>query len=392
LRGTIRKLAALVAGAALVTGLTANAASADTGTTNSGGEVRDALQKATQRGRVLPWFPGREGPTVLTSGLNNPRQLQLAVGDGVLLIAEAGKGGPTCEGEGEDAFCVGDTGEISTVLVPMFGSNKRAHTLVRGLFSGAGPDGSFAVGSNGVSARSLLDLKIVADMDGNLLEARPFGDAEVQASIAGFEAANDPDGQGVESNPYSVLALRDRTLVADAAGNSIVSVDKWGVVSLFAVLPNVTDGLCAGLPNEGGTTGCDFVPTSLTLGPDGAVYVGGLGAETPGAGRVLKLDPNTGAVLQEWGDLFTVTGVGVGRDGSIYASELFGGDPDAAVPGQLTRIAPDGSRSSKVVPFPAGVQVDKYNNVYVAAFSTAPDTGLGIPDQDTSGQIWRLRF
>jgi hypothetical protein len=391
-RRTIRKIAALVAGAALVTGLAASAAAADPRSDAPGGEVQDALQRATHRGRVLPWFPGREGPTVLASGLNNPRQLQLLAGDGVLLIAEAGRGGDQCEGEGEEAMCVGDTGSVSAVLVPMFGSNRHTLELVDGLFSVAGPDGSFATGSHGASARSLGEIKIVSDMDANLLKARPFGTAEVFAGIGAFETANDPDGQGVESNPYSVLALRDKTLVADAAGNSIVQVDRDGNVSLFAVLPNVTDGLCEGVPNEGGTTGCDFVPTSLTLGPDGAVYVGGLGAETPGAGRVVKLDADTGAALDEWGDLFTVTGVAVGRDGAIYASELFGGDPAAPVPGQLTRIAADGSRSSKPVPFPAGVQVDKFDNVYVAAFSTAPDTGLGIPDQDTSGQIWRLRF
>jgi hypothetical protein len=44
------------------------------------------------------------------------------------------------------------------------------------------------------------------------------------------------------------------------------------------------------------------------------------------------------------------------------------------------------------VPFPAGVAVDNSNNVYVAAFAIAPDSGLGIPGIDTSGQIWRLRF
>jgi hypothetical protein len=44
------------------------------------------------------------------------------------------------------------------------------------------------------------------------------------------------------------------------------------------------------------------------------------------------------------------------------------------------------------VPFPAGIVLDHHGTVYVAAFSTAPSTGLGIPGQDTSGQIWRLRF
>jgi hypothetical protein len=79
----------------------------------------------------------------------------------------------------------------------------------------------------------------------------------------------------------AVLAQKDRTLVADA-GNSILSVDRDGTVPLFAVFPNITDGLCAGLPNDEGTTGCDFVPTSLAEGPDGAIYVGALGPRRPG--------------------------------------------------------------------------------------------------------------
>jgi len=44
------------------------------------------------------------------------------------------------------------------------------------------------------------------------------------------------------------------------------------------------------------------------------------------------------------------------------------------------------------VPFPAGVAVDKSNNVYVSALSLSPDTGVGIPGIDTSGQVWRVRF
>ena len=178
---------------------------------------------------------------------------------------------------------------------------------------------------------------VPAEQGGKLLDARPYGPINEQADVTAYEEANDPDGQGVDSNPYSVLALRGRTLVADAAGNSIVSVNDSGQISTFAVLPNITTGLCADVPNDAGTTGCDFVPTSLALGPDGAIYVGGLGAETPGAGSVAKLDPDTGAILQTWDGLFTVTGVAVGRDGAIYASELFGGDPSAPVPGQLTR-------------------------------------------------------
>jgi sugar lactone lactonase YvrE len=231
-----------------------------------------------------------------------------------------------------------------------------------------------------------------AYQNGALLRQTPGQRLNRFADISGFEFANDPDGQGPDSNPYAVLALRKRVLVADAAGNSILSVDRKGNVSLFAVLPNITNGLCAGVPNDAGTTGCDAVPTSLALGPNGHIYVGGLGAETPGAGRVWELDPKTGAILKTHGGLFTVTGVAVGKDGSIYASELFGGDPNAEVPGQLTKIKPNGDRKSIAVPFPAGVAVDNKHRVYVAAFSVAPWTGLGVPGLDTSGQIWRLRL
>jgi hypothetical protein len=377
--------------------MSATAASAD------GGDVHAAMEQGAARSRVLPWFSGTEGPTVVTSGLNNPRQISLLSGDGVLLIAEAGKGGDTCEGEGEDAMCIGPTGSVSAVIVPQFGTDKRHLELASGFTSAAAPDGSFAVGSDGASARSLGRIKVIetaappdvlpggipSEQNGQLLDVRPFGRVTPVADIAGYEAAHDPDGQGVESDPYATLALPGRTLVADAAGNDILSVDDGGNISVFAVFPNITDGACAGQPNDAGTTGCDFVPTSLAQGPDGAIYVGALAGETPGAGRVEKLDPETGAVLQTWDGLTTVTGVAVGRDGAVYASELFGGDPNG-VPGQLTRIAADGTRTAKAVPFPAGVAVDKYNNVYVAAFSGSPDTGMGVPD--SSGQIWRLRF
>jgi hypothetical protein len=60
--------------------------------------------------------------------------------------------------------------------------------------------------------------------------------------------------------------------------------------------------------------------------------------------------------------------------------------------GVLTKIAPNGTRTNMDVPFPAGVAVDTWNNVYVSAFAISPDGGLGIPGLDTSGQVWRVRF
>src|SRR5690349_4472429 len=97
---------------------------------------------------------GPSAPVVLTNGLNNPRQLDLVDGK-VLLIAEAGAGGTACQGTGEDTMCVGATGSVSGVLFPQYGTNRSHKELVTGLISAAGPDGSFAVGSDGVAQRSV---------------------------------------------------------------------------------------------------------------------------------------------------------------------------------------------------------------------------------------------
>jgi hypothetical protein len=54
----------------------------------------------------------------------------------------------------------------------------------------------------------------------------------------------------------------------------------------------------------------------------------------------------------------------------------------------LTKIR-NGHRTNTDVPFPAGIALDRHGNLFVSAFSIAPDTGLGVPN--TSGQVWRLR-
>jgi hypothetical protein len=337
--------------------------------------------------------------TVVAQGLDNPRQLSL-VGNGQLYIAEAGSGGDTCLGEGEQVVCFGDSGAISQVLVPQFAENATPKRVVTGLFSNAGPDGSFATGADGVSAASASEIYIAisagdpegpqvpgAAQAGKLLRGGFLRPVTTVADIAAYETANDPDAQGVESNPYATLVIGGgTTLVADAAGNTVLAVDKRGNVSTFAVLPNITTGECEDRPNEGGTVGCDFVPTSLALGPDGGIYVGGLGSEVPGAGSVIKYS-RSGQVLDTWTGFSNVTGVAVGKDGAVYVSQLFGPE---FFDGSVVKVAPGGDRSSIDVPFPAGLAVDAQNNIYVAAYSVSTAEGSFGPG--TSGQVWRIRF
>jgi hypothetical protein len=307
---------------------------------------------------------------------------------------------------------------VSVRFLPQRGETWNAPRVVRGLVSGAGPDGSFAVGSDGVSNRpfgpilvqetffppDVLQAPLPGEQAGHLLVARPFRPAQPFADISAYEFAHDPDGHGPDTNPYSVLATRDKILVADAAANTVYQVDRHGNVSPFHVFPNIVNDVTTtptdefpGFDPTPDFPGANFVPTSLAQGPRGEIYVGGLASELPGQAEVVKLDPATGDVLRTWTGFTTITGLAVGRDGSLYVSQLFAPEANPINPmvnGVLTKVAPDGTRTDKDVPFPAGVAVDSWNNVFVAAFSVAPDTGLAgaPPGVDTSGQVWRLRF
>ena len=337
---------------------------------------------------------------VVTDGLDNPRQLAIGPRGG-LFIAEAGRGSndpADCQGTGEDATCIGETGELSFIGHPRR-SVADLRTIADGFLSAAGPDGSFAVGSDGVGWTSAGKLFVpitfappdvlpdapVSDQAGQLLRVnRATGNYRSVADISRYEEKNDPNNDGVESNPYAALGLPSgAVLVADAAGNSVLKVRRNGHISTFATFPNLKSGE-------------DYVPTSLARDDRGNIYVGGLAGETPGKGKVTKLSP-TGERLHRWGGFTTVTGVAVGEDKSLYVSELFANadfsDPDfdPSQAGQVTHVARNGERHSEPVPLPAGIAVDDKGWLFVAAWSVAPSDGaFGNPDW--SGQVWRMKL
>jgi hypothetical protein len=187
----------------------------------------------------------------------------------------------------------------------------------------------------------------------------------VVADITAFECANDPDGQGRESDPYSVYAASNHhQVVADAAGDSILDV-RNGQVSLLAVIPPSADG-------------SDQVPTSVTRGPDGAYYVGTLaeGAGN-GAARVWRVVP--GHAPQVYIDgLTAVVDIAFGPDGSLYASEFVTDATDEDSGGAVVRVRPGGRRTvlgEGSLFFPGGVAVDRHGNLYVVNWSVLPATG-----------------
>jgi hypothetical protein len=99
------------------------------------------------------------------------------------------------------------------------------------------------------------------------------------ADLGAFEAAVDPANYGVESNPFDLAKLHGgKTLVADAAGNSILIVDRQGRIDWVASLPQHPDN-------------ADPVPTAVAIGPRGDIYVGELTGvpATPGTSRIWRI-------------------------------------------------------------------------------------------------------
>ena len=114
------------------------------------------------------------------------------------------------------------------------------------------------------------------------------------ADLWAFEQTVNPDqvwNDGpvpLDSNPFNVVALNGgAVLVADAAANDILHVDRNGNVDWVAVLTPVS------------TPGPQPVATSIAVGPDGAYYAGELTGfpGTPGLSRIWRIDAGSRHVL-----------------------------------------------------------------------------------------------
>ncbi|MFI5677902.1 ScyD/ScyE family protein [Streptomyces cellulosae] len=364
-RHATRKRRALVAGTGIATGV---ALAATTG-----------IGPATATGG-----PGGGKPVVrvIATGLDNPRQI--SYDHGHLYVAEAGRGGKKCIGAGPESeqTCIGLTSAVTKVYWD--GGAWQHYRVVRGLPSGAAPDGGFATGLDGVSARhgTLWGVETYAPPEagvpttppwnelGKLLRIR-HGKVKIAADISAVEFRYNPHKASLDSNPYGVLALPDgRKIVADAAGNDLVVVSRHGKARPFTVFPD--------------HDGHEAVPTSLALGPDGKVYVGELNGEpAKPTARVWKVDPRTGKILGWKSGFGSISGVALNGKGDLYVSELFAG--------QVTKVS-HGRRTNVKVPFPAGVAVDPHDGkVYVSAWSIADRDGTDLGGGKTpGGQIWKI--
>ena len=155
------------------------------------------------------------------------------------------------------------------------------------------------------------------------------------ASTLAFENTVDPAGDGTEegSNPFDLARLTGgHVLVADAAGNSLLSVHQDKGIDWVATFPAQPLACPEEICGPGVVIPAHAVPTSVVVGPDGAYYVGELTGFpfTPGVARVWRIEAGTRhaacgtspACSLVADDLTAIIDLQFGPDGKLYVAQL----------------------------------------------------------------------
>jgi len=343
-----------------------------------------------------------EATSVIASGLNNPRGLNFG-SEGALYVAEAGSGGPgPCAPGPEGTRCYGTTGSVTRI-------NLRKGTVTRiasGLPSLASEDGSFATGIHDISFQGLGNGFMTTGFGGDpadrtalfgaagtnfarLVRINAKGSWGLQEDLGSYEAAANPAGDEVDSNPYGILSLPGKRVVADAGANALNEVSANGRILTLAVFPDRLVDAPPFLELPPGTQiPMDAVPTSVALGPDGHYYVGQLtGFPFPvGRANIYRVPPQGGTPEVYAADFTAVIDVAFGPDGSMYVLEiakngLLAAFIDGDWTGALIRVAPDGTRT-EIAPgtlfAPGGVAIGSDGALYVTNNSIFSGSGQVI--------------
>lgn len=141
-----------------------------------------------------------------------------------------------------------------------------------------------------------------ATEEGHLFHQLADGTIVDVLNIAAYQATDpdpaDTEGNPIESNPYGLTVMRNGdALIADAASNDIVRVTPEGVpttVARFDVQAIATDHLPPEFGTFPETLDAESVPTTVTIGPDGAIYVGELKGFPfrPGSSNIWRIKPD----------------------------------------------------------------------------------------------------
>ena len=250
-------------------------------------------------------------------------------------------------------------------------------------------------------------------MDGELIKFS-MGGSEIVADLAAFEREVDPDAlQGIQwkdgeceaspvytagpqNNPYNVARLSgSEVLVADAAGNSVLKANDEGYVDWFAILTPPTDEngdwIELGAISDEIICYAQPVPTAVTVGTNGYVYIGELtGAFSEGLpigySRIWKVPADANNVTCMTGgsgdcellidNLTSVIDLAIGPDELLYVVEYdkfswltaYGVEDPNNLGGTISAYTLDGEFVETVesgLSFPSAITFDNKGNLWL---------------------------
>ena len=188
-------------------------------------------------------------PQVVASGLDSPRHLTFSA-DGELYVVEAGRGGSVTCGVAHPALgssCLGFSGAVT--LVRDNGADERVLTGLPSIAGEPRPWGPRT--SRSPAARSSCspsDLVAATSSVPRSAARRacwaPWSPASSSrtafslfADVLANEAAANPDGTDIDSNPVGLVRQGEGYILADAGGNAVVRASHKGTFTTITALP-----------------------------------------------------------------------------------------------------------------------------------------------------------
>lgn len=319
--------------------------------------------------------------TPVMTGLDNPRGLAFDP-EGALYVAEAGRGGTgPCIVLRGALQCYGPTGRVSRLwrgVQSEYATGLPSYVTT----AGSEPPGQ-ATGPHDISFLGRGNARVTIGWGENPLLrntppssvwqqfdrlARVVGSGSwwLEEDIGAYELAANPDGGPLDSNAYGALVLPGRTLVTDAGGNDLLEVRSNGDISTLAVFPS----------RPGRPT--DSVPTAVTVGPDGAFYVGELTGVpfAAAAANVYRVVPGQPPAVH-CGGFTTITDLTWGPDGNLYVAQHSNGPVFFGLPGDVVRVGPGCSKTPVTPPLnrPGSLAFGPDGRLYVSINSNS--VGIG---------------
>jgi hypothetical protein len=356
---------------------------------------------------------------VLVSGLNNPKHITFGP-DGHLYVAESGLGDPAKK---NCVATVGDSGDPTKACVGKTGAivwidGNHAMPVLSGLESAQLQDtgetsGPAAVAFNhGQLSVVMQDLDVASDGSTGLPGGDEFGKgilASAGSARSSWQLFPDfaayatehpqtdfggtPGETANDSDPYDITPYRGGYAIADAAANALRWLSPTGQLSTLAHFPAQAESVPAGVLGPVALTiQAQAVPTSVAVGPDGALYVGGLRGvpSAPGTADVYRVVPGQAPTVYATG-FSAITDIAFDRQGNLLVLEFSVGGllSPPTTPGALIRVSNNHSHSRTTLASdglfqPTGVAVNSNGTIYVA--NHGESAGSATP----SGDIVRI--